>query len=106
MAMSLFPILPILVFLSRLIKEHTASIKNLDSLSGSIMNLWSQILINPSADVEPTIRQVQDKLYINRKTSPLIPEWFYSWQRPRLEGQMYYGVNDLVEQYRNARSTL
>jgi hypothetical protein len=99
-AMSLFPILPILVFLGRLIKEHSASIKNLDSLNASIMSLWSEILINPAGDVEPTIRQVQDKLYLNRKTNPLIPEWFYDWQRPHLEEQMYYGVDELVEQYR------
>ena len=102
-AMSLFPILPILVFLARLIKEHIASIKNLDSLNASIMKLWSEILSNPAADVEPAIRQVQDKLYLNRRTSPLIPEWFYDWQRPLLEKQMYYGVDELVEQYRKAR---
>jgi hypothetical protein len=97
---SLFPILPILVFLGRLMNEHSASMKNLDSLHATIMSLWSEILNNATADVETTIRQVQDKLYLNRKTSPLIPEWFYNWQRPHLEEQMYYSVDELVQQYR------
>jgi hypothetical protein len=99
-AMSIFPILPVLVFAGRLVKEHLASLKNLDSLNASIMSLWSEILIGPALDVERTIRQIQDKLYLNRRSSPLIPEWFYTWKRPCLEEQMYYGVDELVQQYR------
>jgi hypothetical protein len=101
-SMSLFPILPILVFLGKLAKEHRTSLQNLDSLNSSITSLWSDVLGRTARDLEATVRQVQDKIYQNRKTSPLIPEWFYDWQRPGLEQQMYYGVGELVEQYKSA----
>jgi hypothetical protein len=98
--MSLLPVLPLLVFLWKLIKELNASIKNLDSLNATITRLWSEILNDTATNVESTIRQVQDRIYTNRKTSPLIPEWFYNWKRSRLEEQMYYGVEELVQEYR------
>ncbi len=41
---------------------------------------------------------------MNRKSSPLIPEWFYDQKRPTLEQQMYYGVDELVEQYKKAQT--
>lgn len=102
-SMSLLPILPILTFLGKLVKEHNTSIKNLESLKSNISSLWSDVLSGTATNVETTLRRIQDKIYQNRKTSPLIPEWFYNWQRPKLEQQMYYGVADLVEQYKNAQ---
>jgi hypothetical protein len=104
-SMSLFPILPILVFLGKLAKEHHGSLHNLESLKSSIVSLWSDVLKGTARDVDTTIRQIQDKIYQNRKSSPLIPEWFYDRKRPGLEEQMYYGVDDLVEQYRKATAT-
>lgn len=101
--MSLLPTLPILIFLGKLAKEHRTSLQNLDSLNSSIMSLWSDILAGTKNGAETRIRQIQDRIYMNRKTSPLIPEWFYDWQRPGLEQQMYYGVDELVEQYKKAR---
>jgi len=99
-SMSLFPILPILLFAGKLIKEHRTSLQNLDSLSSAITSLWTEVLGgNANDNMNATLRQIQDKIYQNRKTSPLIPEWFYDWKRPGLEQQMYYGVDELVRQY-------
>jgi hypothetical protein len=98
--MSLLPVLPLLIFLWKLIKDLNTSIKNLESLHATITRLWSDILNNTATNVESTIRQVQDRIYTNRKTSPLIPEWFFNWKRSRLEEQMYYGVAELVQEYR------
>jgi hypothetical protein len=84
-----------------LVKEHRTSLQNLDSLNASITSLWSDVLEGTAKDAEATVRQVQDKIYQNRKASPLIPEWFYDWQRPGLEQQMYYGVDELVQQYKS-----
>ncbi len=103
-SMSLFPILPIILFLGKLVKEHRTSLQNLDDLNSTITRLWADVLGGTAGNVEATVRQVQDKIYQNRKTSPLIPEWFYDWQRPGLERQMYYGVAELVEQYKAASS--
>lgn len=103
-SMSLLPILPILTFLGKLAKEHSTSLSNLESLRSIITSLWSDVLGGTATDVEISLRRIQDKIYLNRKGSPLIPEWFYDWQRPKLEEQMYYGVAELVEQYKEARA--
>lgn len=97
--MSLLPILPILIFLGKLAKEHRTSLQNLDSLNSNLMGVWADILAGRNNGGETRIRQIQDKIYLNRKTSPLIPEWFYDWKRPALEQQMYYGVDELVRQF-------
>lgn len=101
-AFSLLPVLPILTFLGKLTKEHSASLKNLESLRSNITSLWTGILDGSAKNVETTLRRIQDKIYLNRKSSPLIPEWFYDWQRPKLEQQMYYSVEELVGQYKKA----
>lgn len=103
-AISFLPVLPMLTFLGKLIKEHNTSGKNLESLRSNISSLWTDVLGATARDVETTLRRVQDKIFLNRKSSPLIPEWFYDWQRPKLEQRMNYGVDELVEQYKKAQS--
>jgi hypothetical protein len=101
--MSVLPLLPMLSFLGKLSKEHSASIKNLEALRADISSLWTSVLNGSATDVDKTLRQIQDKIYLNRKSSPLIPEWFYDWKRTELEERMYYGVDELVDQYKKAR---
>lgn len=105
-SMSLLPSLPILTFLGKLVKEHSTSLKNLESLRSNITSLWSDVLNGTTTNVETTLRRIQDKIYQNRKTSPLIPEWFYNWQRPKLEQRMYYGVSELVKEYKESQARL
>jgi SMODS-associating 4TM effector domain len=100
----ILPVLPILTFLVKLIKENVTSIKNVESLNSHITTLWTDVLSDAARNVEKTLRQIQDRIYLNRKSSPLIPEWFYDWQRPSLEKQMLYGVDDLVDQYKKRLS--
>lgn len=102
-SMSLLPILPILSFLGKLVKEHSTSLKNLESLRSNITSLWSEVLGGTATNVETTLRRIQDKIYQNRKSSPLIPEWFYDRQRSKLEQQMYYGVSELVKEYKESQ---
>jgi SMODS-associating 4TM effector domain len=92
------PYAPILSITQKLYKEHSDSIKTLESLKSSIHSTWASILKKDVVS-EQTIRQIQDKIYSNRKSSPLIPEWIYSALRPKLEKQMYYSVNQLVKEY-------
>jgi len=35
------------------------------------------------------LRKVQDKIYCNRKDSPLIPDFFYNKKRQNLEDEMH-----------------
>jgi hypothetical protein len=97
------PFLPILTFSVKLYNEHTSSIKNLESLRSHILSLWSAILDGTATNPETTLRQIQDKIYLNRKNHSLIPERFYDSLRPRFEQQMNSCVDDLIEDYKNAQ---
>ena len=95
----LFPYLPILSMALRLYNEHTTSIKNLESLKSAINSAWSNLLKKEVVS-EQTIRQIQDKIFLNRKSNPLIPDKMYNKLRSNLEEQMYYSVSLLVEEYK------
>lgn len=95
----IFPYLPILSMALKLYNEHTTSIKNLESLKSTINSAWST-LIKGEAVSEQTIRQIQDRIFLNRKSNPLIPDKIYNKLRSNLEEQMYYSVNLLVEEYK------
>lgn len=100
----IFPYLPILAMALKLYNEHTISIRNLESLKSAINSVWSTVLKNEEI-TEHTIRQLQDKLYLSRKTNPLIPDKIYNKLRTNLEEQMYYSVNQLVEEYKTKVKT-
>lgn len=95
----LLPFMPVLTLSVKLYNDHNASIKNLESLKSHLKTLWSNILHGTETNPENAIRQIQDKIYLNRKSNPLIPERIYDYLRPKLEEQMYYGVEELVEEY-------
>jgi len=99
----LLPFLPILTFSVKLYNEHNTSIKNLESLRSHIFGLWSAVLDGNADNQEATLRQIQDKIYLNRKSNSLIPERFYDFLRPRFERRMESCVDDLVENYRKAQ---
>lgn len=94
----ILPYLPILSMVLKLYNEHTISIKNLESLKSAINSAWNNVLKNEDIS-EHEIRQIQDKIYLTRKSNPLIPDKIYDRLRLNLEEQMYYGVNQLVEEY-------
>lgn len=95
----LFPYLPILSMALKLYNEHTTSIKNLESLKSAINSAWSNLLMKEVVS-EQTIRQIQDRIFLNRKSNPLIPDKMYNKLRSNLEEQMYYSVSLLVEEYK------
>lgn len=95
----LVPVLPIGVILLRLINEHIKSTETLKSLRTSVEALWADSLEGNFSDSANKIRQVQDKLFINRKSSPLIPEWYYNRKRDNFEDDMAYGVSSMVRIY-------
>ena len=99
----ILPFMPVLTLSVKLYNDHTASIKNLESLKSYLTTLWSSALSGTAANLETDLRRVQDKIYLNRKSNPLIPERIYDYLRPELEQQMYYCVGDLVEEYRKAQ---
>ena len=99
----ILPFMPVLTLSVKLYNDHNTSIKALESLKSHITSLWSGVLNRTATNLEHAIRQIQDKIYLNRKSNPLIPEGIYHRLRPELEQQMYYCVDDLVEEYKQAQ---
>lgn len=99
----ILPFLPVLTLSIKLYNEHSTSIKNLESLKSHLTGFWSDVLNGTATNPETSLRQIQDKIYLNRKSNPLIPEGIYDRLRPELEQQMYYCVDELIEEYRSAQ---
>jgi uncharacterized membrane protein len=100
----LLPFMPVLTLSVKLYNDHNTSIKSLESLKSHILNLWAGVLNRTAQNSDDVVRQIQVKLYLNRKSNPLIPEGIYDRLRPGLEDQMYYCVEDLVEDYKKAQN--
>ena len=98
------PFMPVLSLSVKLFNDHNSSIKNLESLKTNLKTIWSEVSRGTATNSERTIRQIQDKIYLNRRSNPLIPEKIYHYLRPQLEEQMYYCVNDLVEEYKKTQN--
>lgn len=94
----LVPYLPILGMALKLYNEHNTAIKNLESLKSTINSTWTSLIKKEDVS-EQTIRQIQDKIFLTRKSNPLIPDKIYNKLRDDLEEQMYYSVKQLVVDY-------
>ena len=63
---------------------------------------WEKVISKNDIDIPKTTRQLQNKIFKNRKNSPLIFDWFYNFHRKSLENEMNYSVEQLVAQYIDA----
>lgn len=80
----LLPVLPMIALTLKIIMENRKSLTISTDLSKIILELKSR-------HQEPTmteLRAVQDKIFCNRKDSPLVPDWYYKWRRTGLEKLM------------------
>ncbi len=100
-----FPLLPAIILLFKTIKENNASKKALDDLRSIIESLWNKLLLDNKIDINMNIREIQNKIFLNRKYSPLIFDWFYNKKRKQLEKEMGFSVDKLVQQYKNSKNT-
>jgi hypothetical protein len=80
----LAPFAPVLYLTLRIGLENKKSIKESNDGHAIITSFSSSKEIPIMTD----LRQLQDKIYINRKNSPLIPEFFYKKKRVELEEEM------------------
>ena len=81
----IFPFLPVLVLTSRIVTDHSRTIKAANDLHQTINNL----LGSHSELSMDNLRTIQSKIYCNRKDSPLIPDFFYNKKRQKLEIEMH-----------------
>ena len=95
----LLPLLPIIVFYIQRIKENNRSIKDLNKLKKVSSEAWDKVISGKDINIPKTTRQLQNKIFKNRKDNPLIFDWFYKLHRKSLENEMNYSVEQLVAQY-------
>ena len=93
----LFPSLPIFVLAFKQISSNKEAIGNLDELKNLIENELENIKLNDNIDSH-LIRQIQDKIYLKRINSPLLPEWAYDFLRQNLEDEMHFSMKETVKE--------
>jgi hypothetical protein len=93
------PLLPLYIFSFKLFIEFNRSRNGLIELRSIINRNWDLILNKDTRDLDKMVRQIQDRLYLNRKNSPLVPDFFYKRLRKSNEDEMNYSVKQLAEEY-------
>ncbi|MET3536695.1 S-4TM family putative pore-forming effector [Chryseobacterium limigenitum] len=77
--------LPVFVLALKIFIEQNKTIKSSEELDGSITSLLEQ----ENALTQIQVRNIQDRIYINRKDGGLVPEFFYQLKRKSLEEDMH-----------------
>ena len=78
------PLLPAIVLTIKIYKENEKSVSLSEELKKEVFDLKDQ----PQDPSKDQLRQIQDKIFCNRKDGPLVPEHFYRKARPDLEEGM------------------
>jgi SMODS-associating 4TM effector domain len=87
----ILPFLPVFILAFKIIEDHSKAVKAAVDLHQTIENLAD---IHNSLSVH-LLRKVQDKIYCNRKDSPLIPDFFYKEIRTKLEDEMHENASNI-----------
>ena len=93
------PSIPVFMFAYKEINANVDSIDNLNHLRNLIETKLKNVKIN-SEIPEDLLRKIQDRIYQNRTSSPLIPEFIYYFLRTKLEDEMNYSVAKKLESLR------
>lgn len=99
----ILPTIPVFILACKEEGKNTESMDNLAILKGLIESRLSNIGLSES--VEPCLtRSVQDRIFQNRCSSPLIPDWIYRKLRPAQEDEMNYSIETMIEEIQSRKS--
>ncbi|WP_321495687.1 S-4TM family putative pore-forming effector [uncultured Desulfobacter sp.] len=103
----LAPALPIVIFSTRQWIDNKKAISQLTSLKNFVNDSWDNLLAMQESEsrLMERARAVQDQIFINRKTNPLIFDWIYEKQKSRQHESMYYSIDQMIDQYRSSIGT-
>lgn len=100
--------IPILIFSFNEIKNQNEAIKNIQNLQKIITRYIDEVGLNSNAS-EIKIRQIQDRIYNNRKINPLIPDFLYRLLRNKknnnLEQAMNFAVSRKIQEMKERENT-
>lgn len=104
---ALSPLIPILVLGTRQYSENMEAANTLDIISQAAEDLWQKLIdteiVVTELELETESYRLQDKIYDNRRFSPLIPSWFYSILKRDSEMEMNRNANAMVQELLNSR---
>ena len=95
------PCLPIWVFAIRQIQQNKKAIVSLGEMQQKAEAAWDQAIksLVSSANLDEIARQLQDSLFLNRKTNPVIFNFIYEIYRSTQESSMRYSCNNMIKEY-------
>lgn len=97
----LFPSLPVFVLAYKQISSNREVIETLRELKDLIESELERVKITDTIDSN-LIRQIQDKIYLKRINSPLLPGWAYNFLRQNLEDEMHFSMKETVKELARA----
>lgn len=101
----LFSFLYYYVFLMRQIMDNKKSEDKIIRIKQNVNKIWQSILnSDPNLDLDVLSRQIQDELFEHRKTTPIIPDWFYKLKRDEQESSSTFSVEKMAEDYKKAKA--
>ena len=92
-------LLPLLIFGPRQYQEHMRAANSLDKLKGHADALWNKGINAhiPIPELESDSRRLQDEIFRNRSSNPLIFNWLYNYLKRDQEEEMQLGASELVQ---------
>lgn len=93
------PFVPLITFALREYRKQTDCIDSLATLKSEVEKLWAKAMKDPNA---PELRQdsriLQDAIYRNRVSNPLLYDWVYKLKRKGNEKLAYSAAKSLVKE--------
>lgn len=101
------PALPIIIFSSKQWIENKKAITQLASLKNVVNDAWDNVISKrqSTTKLKTNARSIQDQIFMNRKSNPLIFDWLYEKNKSRQHESMYYSIDQMTDQYRSSRIT-
>lgn len=92
-------VLPLLIFGPRQYQEHMRAANSLDKLKAHAEVLWSRGLDSSTSivELESDSRRLQDEIFRNRSSNPMIFNWLYNYLKRSQEEEMQLGASELVQ---------
>lgn len=92
------PVIPIAKWFITIFKDNTADKEHLGSLENLVMEETAKAL-DGDRIARKTIQEIQNLLFLHRKSGNLIPGWFYRICQTKSEKRSAYSVKEFLAKY-------
>ena len=101
------PSLPIIVYATRQWIDNRKAISRLTTLKELLNATWIEISSGDDNDnhILDRARKLQDQIYLNRKSNPLIFDWIYELRKSKQHENMFYSIDQMIDEYERRCST-